>query len=140
MKRLNDLTKYVLSVKYIEGEACPDMEETNDECDNDFAYLEYSDVEELVSELDDVFENCKMDLESEKATVEELKNSHGWHKVSEELPTHNRAVAISPEFKGCGFACYNEYDNCWDTEDGDDRLCDIDDVNYWFEIPEAPKE
>lgn len=103
-------------------------------------YMDSQDVETLVSELDDAFEHCKMDLESEKATVEELKNSNGWHKVSEELPTHNRAVAISPEFKGCGFACYNEYDNCWDTEDGDDYLCDIDKVKYWFEIPEAPKD
>ena len=54
MKRLNDLTKYVLSVKYIEGEACPYMEETNDECDNDFAYLEYSD-DELIEWLGNIF-------------------------------------------------------------------------------------
>lgn len=127
MKRLSELAKYTIS-KYGETLAPEGYVYSSDE------------VEELVSELDDAFENCKMDLESEKATVEELKNSNRWHKVSEELPTHNRAVAISPEFKGCGFACYNEYDNCWDTEDGDDCLCNIDEVKYWFEIPEAPKE
>lgn len=81
-----------------------------------------------------------MNFESEKATNEELKNLNGWRNASKELPTHNRAVAISPAFKGCEFACYNKYDNCWDTEDGDDYLCDIDEVKYWFEIPEAPKE
>lgn len=126
MKRLNELATY-----YVEsGETLAPT-----------GYVYCADeVEALVSELDDAFEHCKMNLESEKATVEELKNSNGWHNASEELPTHHRAVAISPEFKGCGFARYNEYDNCWDTEDGDDRLCDIDDVNYWFEIPEAPKD
>lgn len=36
-------------------------------------YMDLRDVEELVSELDDAFENCKMDLESAKATIEELK-------------------------------------------------------------------
>lgn len=129
MKRLSELKRYYIDfinnkiVEHPQG-----------------LYMDSQDVEALVSELDDAFENCKMDLESEKAIVEELKNSHGWHKVSEELPTHNRAVAISPEFKGCGFACYNEYDNCWDTEDGDDRLCSIDEVKYWFEIPEVPKD
>lgn len=73
MKRLSELTKYVLSIKYIEGEACPDMEEINDGCEHPYSYLEHCDVEELVSELDDAFEHCKMDLESTKATVEELQ-------------------------------------------------------------------
>lgn len=129
MKRLDELKRYYID--FMNNKIVEDPQGL---------YMDSQDVEALVSELDDAFEYCKMDLESEKATVEELKNSNGWHKVSEELPTHNRAVAISPEFKGCGFARYNEYDNCWDTEDGDDRLCDIDDVNYWFEIPEAPKD
>ncbi|MCQ2210204.1 MAG: hypothetical protein MJZ34_07930 [Paludibacteraceae bacterium] len=74
MKRLDELTKYIPTTNYIEGEASPDMEETKYECDNDFAYLKYSEVEELVSELDDAFENCKMDLESAKATIEELQD------------------------------------------------------------------
>lgn len=74
MKRLSELTKYIPTTNYIQGEASPDMEETKYECDIDFVYLKYSEVEELVSELDDAFENCKMNLESNKATVEELKD------------------------------------------------------------------
>lgn len=73
MKRLDELTKYVLSIKYIEGAECADMEEINDGCEHPYSYLEYCDVEELVSELDDAFENCKMELESAKATIEELQ-------------------------------------------------------------------
>ena len=128
MKRLDELKRYYID--FMNNKIVEDPQGL---------YMDSQDVEALVSELDDAFEHCKMDLESEKATVEELKNSNGWHNASEELPTHHRAVAISPEFKGCGFACYNEYDNCWDTEDGDDYLCDIDEIKYWFEIPEAPK-
>lgn len=129
MKRLDELKRYYID--FMNNKIVEDPQGL---------YMDSQDVETLVSELDDAFEHCKMDLESEKATVEELKNSNGWHNASEELPTHHRAVAISPEFKGCGFACYNEYDNCWDTEDGDDYLCDIDEIKYWFEIPEAPKD
>lgn len=59
MKRLDELTKYYVSY----GETL-----THE------GYVYCADeVEELVSELDDAFEYCKMDLESTKATVEELK-------------------------------------------------------------------
>lgn len=65
---------------------------------------------------------------------------NGWHRVSDGLPKHNRPVAIAPSFNGSKFARYNGYDKCWDNEDGDDALCVLDAVKYWFEIPEAPKE
>ena len=97
-------------------------------------------IEQCIIEAKDSEPYETITVEIEKTTVEGLKNLNGWHKVSEELPTHNRAVAISPAFRGNEFACYNEYDNCWDTEDGDDCLCEIDKVKYWFEIPEAPKD
>lgn len=59
MKRLNELATY-----YVEsGETLAPT-----------GYVYYADeVEALVSELDDAFENCKMDLESAKATIEELQ-------------------------------------------------------------------
>lgn len=60
MTRLKDLAKYDVS-----------------KCGETLAPAGYvycaDEVEELVSELDDAFEHCKMDLESTKATVEELK-------------------------------------------------------------------
>lgn len=60
MKRLSELAKYDVS-KYGETLAPPGYVYSSDE------------VEELVSELDDAFENCKMELESAKATIEELQ-------------------------------------------------------------------
>lgn len=59
MKRLNELATY-----YVEsGETLAPT-----------GYVYCADeVEALVSELDDAFENCKMDLESAKATIEELQ-------------------------------------------------------------------
>lgn len=60
MKRLSELAKYTVS-KYGETLAPQGYVYSSDE------------VEELVSELDDAFENCKMDLESAKATIEELQ-------------------------------------------------------------------
>lgn len=61
MKRLDELTTYTVS-KYGETLAPQGYVYSSDE------------VEELVSELDDAFENCKMDLESAKATIEELQD------------------------------------------------------------------
>lgn len=77
-----------------------------------------------------------MDIEDRGGVAGDL---NGWRRVSDGLPTHSRAVAISPDVMGSGFACYNDDAKCWDTEDGDDYLCDIDAVTYWFDIPEAPR-
>lgn len=63
-----------------------------------------------------------------------------WKKTSEELPNHGRAVAIFPHHNGHEFACWNNYHKCWDTEDGDDYMCDKDAVYCWFDIPEVPEE
>lgn len=61
MKRLSDLNRY------------KDLPYYGLTLSSTGEYLEYSEVEELVSELDDAFETCKMDLESAKATIEELQ-------------------------------------------------------------------
>lgn len=72
-------------------------------------------------------------------TVSKMETTESkWNSVKNGVPTHNRAVAIYPPFKGCEFACYNEFECCWDTEDGDDYLCDLDEVEKWFEIPLPP--
>lgn len=62
MKKLKDLTRY--HANFFTNEMVEDA---------DGYYVAINDVEEVVSELDDAFEHCKMDLESTKATVEELK-------------------------------------------------------------------
>lgn len=65
MKQLRELKRYCLDNDEYLGPGLV--------CVKHGEYLKYSDVEELVSELDDVFENCKMELESAKATIEELQ-------------------------------------------------------------------
>lgn len=64
MKRLSDLKRYFLDYDEYLGPGMAPVPHGD--------YLKYSDVEELISELDDAFENCKMNLESAKATIEEL--------------------------------------------------------------------
>lgn len=62
MKRLDELKRYYIDFmnnKIVE--------------DPHGLYMDSRDVETLVSELNDAFEHCKMDLESAKATIEELK-------------------------------------------------------------------
>ena len=61
--------------------------------------------------------------------------------VSEDgFPAHDRPVAIFPSFHSNEFACWNEECDCWDSEDGDDYMCDKDAVVAWFEIPTIPDE
>lgn len=73
--------------------------------------------------------------------TEVLMANNDWKLCKDELPaTHDRAVAIYPPFKGREFACWNEHDGCWDTEYGDDYLCDREKVIAWFEIPPVPEE
>lgn len=74
-----------------------------------------------------------------KSDFDKLKRQCSWKVAAKELPTHKNPVAISPSVHGNDFACYNDYDKCWDTADGDDCLCELDEVTYWYEIPEAPR-
>ena len=34
--------------------------------------------------------------------------------------------------------CFNEFNKCWDTEDGDDYYCDIERVSHWMPLPAKP--
>lgn len=71
MKRLSDLKRYTPSLGYRDDSyVLLPMVSMDQDINGD--YLKYSEVEPLVADLDDAFEHCKMDLESTKATVEEL--------------------------------------------------------------------
>jgi hypothetical protein len=63
-----------------------------------------------------------------------------WTKTSDSVPAHRNAVAIFPPWQGHEFACWNEYEQCWDGDDGDDFLCHKSAVFCWYEIPEVPAE
>lgn len=58
----------------------------------------------------------------------------GWRLTKDMLPEDNEPVAIWPSFQGCQFAVWNEDCNCWDTEDGDDYMCDKDAAEKWYPI------
>jgi hypothetical protein len=59
---------------------------------------------------------------------------NGWVSVDDSVPDDDEPVAIWPEVRGHRFAAWNPYDDCWDTEDGDDYLCDKHDVKKWYAI------
>lgn len=91
----------------------------------------------LTRNVELIGENAQLTMQVREleATISKMETTQKWNSVKNGVPTHNRAVAIFPPFKGCEFACYNEFECCWDTEDGDDYLCDLDEVEKWFEIP-----
>lgn len=64
----------------------------------------------------------------------------GWKFTKDETPKTKEPVAIFPEFNGNSFACWNDYEKCWDDETADDYLCDKDSVKCWYEIPPIPEE
>lgn len=65
-----------------------------------------------------------------------------WIKTSEQRPDSNNIVHIrvlvwtEGEIK---ILCFNHLHECWDDESGDDYFCDVEDVEYWMELPEEPK-
>ena len=63
-----------------------------------------------------------------------------WKYTKDETPKTKEPVAIYPPFHSQQFACWNDYEQCWDTEDGDDYLCNKEEVLCWYEIPEVPEE
>jgi len=65
-----------------------------------------------------------------------------WIKTSEQRPDSNNIVHVrvlvwtEDEIK---ILCFNHLNECWDDESGDDYFCDVEDVEYWMELPEEPK-
>lgn len=58
----------------------------------------------------------------------------GWRLTDCQVPGDDEPVAIWPEVHGHRFAVWNPYDDCWDTADGDDYLCDKFDVKKWYPV------
>lgn len=63
-----------------------------------------------------------------------------WKYTDKETPRTKEPVAIFPSFQGHEFAVWNDYEQCWDDETGDDYMCDKDKVIGWCEIPPIPEE
>ena len=63
-----------------------------------------------------------------------------WKKVSIKEPKDGERVLVwDSEFNECAIRVFNKHYNCWDTEDGDDYVCELSSYEFWMRLPEEPK-
>jgi len=69
-------------------------------------------------------------------------NSNGgmmeWVSVQSNLPKWNRQYLVWYH-DGIFIRYWNPDDVCWDGEDGDDYWRDVNEVEYWSELPQPPR-
>ena len=59
-----------------------------------------------------------------------------WNNINEKRPVDgSRVLVCDIYYRQVRILTYNEYEDCWDREDGDDYYCDIDRCPYWTELP-----
>lgn len=59
-----------------------------------------------------------------------------WNSINEKRPVDgSRVLVCDIYYRQVRILTYNEYEDCWDREDGDDFYCDIDRCPYWTELP-----
>lgn len=57
-------------------------------------------------------------------------------RIAEKTPEQDEFVMIKRQGKGFWTPkVYNAYYNCWDTADGDDYDCDVDENDVWLRLP-----
>ena len=57
-------------------------------------------------------------------------------RIAEKTPNQDEFVMVIRQ--GDGYwtpKVYNAYYNCWDTSDGDDYDCDVDENDIWLRLP-----
>lgn len=57
-------------------------------------------------------------------------------RIAEKTPKQDEFVMVIRQ--GDGYwtpKVYNAYYNCWDTADGDDYDCDVDENDIWLRLP-----
>lgn len=65
-----------------------------------------------------------------------------WININEKHPNDNeRVLTWNNKFKEARIQVFNEYYQCWDTEDGDDSEYGLDDgiIQYWMPLPKNPQ-
>ena len=58
------------------------------------------------------------------------------YRIAEKTPKQDEFVMVIRQ--GDGYwtpKVYNAYYNCWDTADGDDYDCDVDENDIWLRLP-----
>lgn len=77
-------------------------------------------------------------LEAEK--VSGNSDTMNWKDITKEQPEDGqRVLTWSKRFKEPRIQIYNEYYQCWDTEDGDDREWELHVAPYWMHLPTRPE-
>lgn len=59
-------------------------------------------------------------------------------RIAEKTPKQDEFVMVIRQ--GDGYwtpKVYNAYYNCWDTADGDDYDCDVDENDIWLRLPNS---
>jgi hypothetical protein len=59
-------------------------------------------------------------------------------RIAEKTPNQDEFVMVIRQ--GDGYwspKVYNAYYNCWDTADGDDYDCDVDENDVWLRLPNS---
>lgn len=60
-----------------------------------------------------------------------------WKNLNEEKPMGNERVLVCDErFREVRILVYNDFHECWDTEDGDDYYCDLSAITWWMSLPD----
>ena len=64
-----------------------------------------------------------------------------WNNLKDTQPEDGqRVLTWNIGFKEARIQIYNEYYQCWDTEDGDDREWELHVAPYWMPLPEFDEE
>ena len=64
-----------------------------------------------------------------------------WNKIKETQPEDGqRVLTWNNLFNEARIQVYDEYYQCWDTEDGDDYECHFEEAPYWMPLPENPEK
>lgn len=64
-----------------------------------------------------------------------------WKDIAKEQPDDGqRVLTWNKGFKEARIQIYNEYYQCWDTEDGDDQEWELHVAPYWQPLPEKPSQ
>lgn len=65
-----------------------------------------------------------------------------WNNIKETQPEDGQRVLTwhNKCFNEARIQVYNKLYQCWDSEDGDDYECELDDAPYWMPLPENPEK
>ena len=91
--------------------------------------------EELEAMCDVVSVRSNVPRIAEFKTVSKITDNT-WISINDELPKDGERVLVKLKNRVCPWevAVWNAYYNLWDDLDGDEYMCDKDEVEYWMRV------